>query len=112
MNDAIVIEEIICPKCQATIAATAVTCPQCGGSLVTADAKTHSIKTDSALNKPWVIAILLLHVGLLGIPVYWSLNYSISTRLFIIAASILYTVFAVGVIVFFCYWLMTIFANV
>ena len=32
----------------------------------------------------WLIIVLLLHVGLLGIPIYWRTKYSTTTRLFII----------------------------
>ena len=112
MNDAIFVNEIICPKCQASVDATQARCSQCDAPMVAADTAPLSIQADSALNKPWVIVVLLLHVGLLGIPVYWKLNYSTATRLFIIVASILYTVFAVGVIVLFGYWLLWIFAEI
>ena len=51
------------------------------------------------MDRPWFIVVLLLHVGVLGIPAFWATHYSVSTRLLIILASILYTLFAVVVII-------------
>jgi hypothetical protein len=54
---------------------------------------------DALLNRPWFLVVLLLHVGILGIPAYWATKYSVTTRLLIIAASIVYTLLAVAIIV-------------
>lgn len=51
-------------------------------------------------DRPWVIIVLILHLGVLGIPAYWKTNYSVQARLVMVAASIVYTIFAVTVI----YW--------
>gem|GEM_PF-3397166 len=112
MDDATLVNEIICPSCQASVDAALTQCPQCHASLIAPDQAPRMIRSNSALNKPWVIVLLLLHVGILGIPYYWKLKYSVSTRLFIIAASIAYTVFAVGAIVLFLYWIALLFRNV
>ena len=50
------------------------------------------------IDRPWFIVVLLLHVGFLGIPIFWRANYSVAIRLGICLASIAYTVFAVAVI--------------
>jgi len=55
------------------------------------------------MDQPWLLAVVLLHVGFLGIPVYWRTKYSTSVRLAIIAASIAYTLF----VVIFVYWVVT-----
>ena len=47
------------------------------------------------MDRPWLIIVVLLHVGLLGIPYYWKTKYSVPMRLTIIAVSIAYTLFVV-----------------
>ena len=48
----------------------------------------------------------MLHVGFLGIPVYWKTNYSLGVRLAMVIVSIVYTVSAVAFIVIMLRWLM------
>ena len=97
------IDTIVCPQCQAALAASADACPHCGAatvavaSLPTNQGDTH--ETKRLIDKPWLIVILILHVGLLGIPLYWKTSYSLVVRLWLIVASIVYTVFAVAAIV-------------
>ncbi len=62
-------------------------------------------KLKQLFNNPWALLVLVLHVGLLGIPLYWKTKYSLSTRLLIILASIVYTIAAVGLIVWILGWL-------
>jgi hypothetical protein len=50
------------------------------------------------IDRPWLIVVVLLHVGFLGIPLYWRTSYTRTTRLLICLASIAYTVFALAVI--------------
>ena len=57
------------------------------------------------MDRPWAIILLLLHVGFLGIPIYWKTKYSVSTRVWIIIASIVYTVGAVVFIVLMLRWI-------
>lgn len=57
------------------------------------------------MDRPWVIIVLVLHVGFLGIPLYWKTKYSVSTRIWIIIASIVYTVGAVAFIVLTLRWI-------
>lgn len=57
------------------------------------------------MDRPWVIIVLLLHVGLLGIPVYLKTKYSLGTRIWICIASIVYTVAAVAFIVLMLRWI-------
>jgi len=47
------------------------------------------------LNRPWMLVVVVLHLGFLGIPLYWKTRYSVGTRIGIIVLSILYTVGAV-----------------
>lgn len=63
------------------------------------------------MDRPWVIVVLLLHVGLLGIPIYWKTNYSVAARLGIILASIAYTVFAIVFIVVMLRWIGQVFQS-
>lgn len=51
------------------------------------------------LDRPWFIVVLILHVGFLGIPLYWRTKYSLGVRVMIVVASIAYTVGAVACIV-------------
>jgi hypothetical protein len=56
-------------------------------------------KNDQLFDRPWFIIVLMLHVGLLGIPAYWATRYSRRTRVMLVVVSILYTVVAVAIIV-------------
>ena len=49
-----------------------------------------------------LIVLTMLHVGVLGIPLYWHTRYSIRVKLAMIAASVLYTIGAVAGIVWGC----------
>ncbi|MGB0600204.1 MAG: hypothetical protein ACPGLY_26300 [Rubripirellula sp.] len=63
------------------------------------------------MNRPWAIILLLLHVGFLGIPIYWKTNYSVGTRVWISVASIVYTVAAVAFIFFTLRWIFQVLAS-
>ncbi len=63
------------------------------------------------MDRPWVIIVLLLHVGFLGIPIYWKTKYSVGVRLGIIVASIAYTLFAVVFIVLMLRWIARVFET-
>lgn len=69
------------------------------------EAKTQTQKLKELVEKPWVLVVLVLHVGVLGIPIYWKLNYSLRGRLTVILASLAYTVFAVFAIVWMLRWI-------
>lgn len=100
---------IICPHCEADLEAHREFCPHCGRSVTTHPDAPQS--TREIMNRPWMIALVLLHVGLLGIPLYWQLDYPRSTRLWLCIGSIAYTVLAVGLIVWIGWWLYaTLFA--
>lgn len=62
--------------------------------------ETKAEKRRRLIDNPWVLWVAVLHLGLLGIPLYWKTRYSVSTRLAIIGGSIAYTLFAVVAI----YW--------
>ena len=64
------------------------------------------------MDRPWVIVVLLLHVGFLGIPVYWKTKYSVSTRIWICVASIVYTVGAVVFIVVMLKWIAQMLSSI
>ena len=93
------VDTIICPGCSAELAAADDVCAQCGAPT------TVKGRPQELINRPWVIVILMLHVGLLGIPVYWKPKYSLGTRLLIVLASIVYTVAAVIFITWMLRWL-------
>ncbi|MDG2223162.1 MAG: hypothetical protein P8L85_17405 [Rubripirellula sp.] len=63
------------------------------------------------MDRPWVITLLLLHVGFLGIPIYWKTNYSVGTRVWISVASIVYTVAAVAFIFFTLRWIFQVLSS-
>jgi hypothetical protein len=63
------------------------------------------------MDRPWAIILLLLHVGFLGIPIYWKTNYSVGTRVWISVASIVYTVAAVAFIFFTLRWIFQVLAS-
>ena len=63
------------------------------------------------MDRPWAIILLLLHVGFLGIPIYWKTKYSVSTRIWIIIASIVYTVGAVVFIVLMLRWIAQVLGS-
>ena len=46
-----------------------------------------------------IIILVILHVGILGIPVYWKTKYAAPIRLLLILVSGIYTVIAVWLIV-------------
>ena len=92
------IETIVCPQCQSVLDVSAETCGQCGAATTS---PSHSRRSESPplIDRPWLIVVVLLHVGFLGIPLYWATSYSFGVRMGIVLASIVYTVVAVLVIV-------------
>lgn len=62
-------------------------------------------KLKQLFDNPWALLVLVLHVGFLGIPLYWKTKYSLPVRLLIIVASIVYTMAAVWFIVRMLGWL-------
>ncbi len=94
------LDTIVCPRCEAPLAAAATHCDRCGADTVSGQPPPGPTgKKGRLLDRPWVIIVVLLHVGLLGIPLYWKTKYSLATRLLIVAASIVYTVAAVIAII-------------
>jgi hypothetical protein len=91
-----VVDSIVCPKCDSTLDAMASHCPHCNTSTTDKNAPSADPRL---VDRPWLIVIVLLHLGVLGIPLYWCTRYSLKTRLMIVLFSIVYTVFAVGVII-------------
>ena len=84
----------VCPECNATLAPTADVCPRCHAALGR-PAQHKRTDADRLIDRPWLIVVLLLHLGVLGIPLYWSTRYSIGVRTLIVLASIVYTILAV-----------------
>ena len=96
---------VICRNCHAELAVTADVCDRCG-TRTNENGASHPSAVDESsaqqarlLDRPWFLIVLILHLGVLGIPAYWATGYSLPTRLLIVTASILYTAFAVVVIV-------------
>jgi hypothetical protein len=107
--DAYSIDSIVCPSCQAALDVSADVCPRCGAATTVdrtgAALASRPRKKGRLIDKPWLIVIVMLHVGFLGIPMYWRTNYSVATRLWLVAASIAYTLLAVGTIVLMLWWI-------
>ena len=102
--DALEVSTIICPGCGAELRPADEVCQQCGRMPKPA-ASDSKARLKQLLDRPWVLVVLILHVGFLGIPVYWKTNYSLGVRLFMVIASIVYTVGAVAFIVVMLRWL-------
>jgi uncharacterized protein YbaR (Trm112 family) len=100
--NSILVATIICPNCHAELEAYREACPHCRTSLRVSPERSTARKSEEGskpvLDRPWIIAVLLLHLGFLGIPLYWKSSYSVSTRIMICLVSVVYTVFAVGFI--------------
>ncbi len=103
--NAVNVTTIICPDCGAELRPTDESCKQCGRTAAKPAATDSKERLKQLLDRPWVIVVLMLHVGLLGIPVYWKTNYSLGARLMMVVASIVYTVGAVAFIVVMLRWL-------
>ena len=95
---------IVCPSCHRELELAQDVCPRCGNRIANA-ATTSTDDVFRVIERPWVLTILLLHVGLLGIPIYLKTGYSLRTRLLICAISIAYTIVAVAIIVGVGSWL-------
>ena len=90
----------VCRTCHADLDVDAKFCGQCGAPTAERQAEiAGSTAHNRLLDRPWFLIVLVLRVGVLGIPAYWQTKYSAATRLLIIIASILYTLFAIVVIV-------------
>ncbi len=96
---------ILCPDCGAELRPAHESCEQCGRAAAKQPSAESRERLKQLLDRPWVIVVLMLHVGLLGIPVYWKTNYSLAARLMMVVASIVYTVGAVWFIVVMLRWL-------
>ena len=97
--NALHVTTINCPGCGAELQPIDRACQQCGHAMPKPAAIDSKEKLKQLLDRPWVIVVLMLHVGLLGIPVYWKTNYSLGARLLMVIASIVYTIGAVAFIV-------------
>ncbi|MFV1966299.1 MAG: hypothetical protein ACC628_12820 [Pirellulaceae bacterium] len=96
-QQATVVDTIVCPKCNRTLDASAEDCPYC--YTPTADKSSARTTHQRLVDRPWLIIVVLLHLGVLGIPLYWNTRYSVRTRLIIVLVSLLYTIFAIAGIV-------------
>lgn len=103
--NALLVSTVLCDRCHAEISAHAPRCPQCGAvqTVATLTDKTapsaatpNSGAPERLIDKPWLLLVVLLHVGLLGIPLYWTTRYSLGVRLGICLASVVYTIAAVA----------------
>ena len=99
------VTSIICPNCTTALDPTDDVCHR-GGADTTSGADTNDAQRSRLIDRPWLLIIVVLHVGVLGVPLYWKTKYSTSVRLAIIAASIAYTLFAVTMIVWGCKYII------
>jgi ribosomal protein L40E len=90
------VSTIVCPHCLADLDARAERCSRCGRQVSARTATGKSPEEPRIIDRPWLIVIVLLHLGLLGIPLYLKTRYSLATRLMICAASIAYTFLALA----------------
>lgn len=101
---------IICPQCGIELKPADDVCHQCGAN-TSSETGQGAPPRSRLMDRPWLLVVVVLHVGVLGIPLYWKTNYSTPARLAIIAASIVYTVFAVTVIVWGCLLIFNMFRQ-
>ena len=113
--NSILVQTIVCPGCQAELGVHCEICPNCRtpqrapvANGLDGEQRDESPRT---LDRPWVIVVLLLHVGFLGIPLYWKTRYALGTRVLICVISVAYTVFAVGFIGLVGSWLWRVFTG-
>ena len=104
--DAQAVNSIICPQCEATLDPRDELCPVCGAATRNEandpepDSNSSPSFSDRLPRHPWVLAILLLHLGVFGIPIYWKTKHSTNVRIMIVLVSIAYTIFFAVVV----YW--------
>ena len=83
----------------AELPAAADLCDRCGAST----SGDHQEVAERPLrDRPWVMTILLLHLGVFGIPLYWKASYSRNTRILVVILSIVYTLLVVVVVIWGC----------
>ena len=91
------VDTIVCPKCDMALDAYADYCPYCHAS--TTDKPAGQTTDRRLVDRPWLILVVLLHLGVLGIPLYWCTRHSLKTRLMIVLLSLVYTIVAIAGIV-------------
>jgi hypothetical protein len=97
-SEAVLVASIVCSQCDTALDPAADVCPSCGAAVSGARASSPGSR-QRILDRPWLIIVLMLHLGVLGIPLYWKTSYSLKTRWLLVFLSIVYTAFAVAVIV-------------
>jgi len=88
---------IVCPNCGTALEPADDVCHRCGARTSIAAPQSAAPRA-RLMDRPWLLIIVVLHVGVLGIPLYWKTKYPAPVRLAIIGASVVYTVLAVAVI--------------
>jgi hypothetical protein len=96
-TESLVVENIVCPHCKAVLDVSTDVCHHCGAK-TTGQLMRPTASADRLIDRPWFLVIVLLHIGLLGIPLYWKTKYSFGVRLLLIFLSVAYTILAVLVI--------------
>jgi predicted amidophosphoribosyltransferase len=92
------VTSIVCPNCTTDLDPSDDICHQCGAN-TSSGVETRDGSRGRLIDRPWLLIVVLLHVGLLGIPMYWKTKYSTRVRLVIIAVSIAYTIFSLVIII-------------
>ena len=99
--DPYTLDTIVCPRCHQDLPVASEICGHCGADTrgtTAVESERENDESSSLLHRPWVVLVIVLHLGFLGIPVYWRLKYSLAERIWICVASIVYTVLAVALI--------------
>lgn len=99
-----------CSRCEAQLSDGAERCDYCG-ALVKRQAASAAERDRRLMENPWVMLILVLHLGVLGIPLYWRAKYSPAQRWLVIAGSIAWTLFVVVVCWIMLRWLWSLMAG-
>jgi hypothetical protein len=86
---------MLCPRCHTAIVESVGSCPQCRQAC---EPVLQAEPVNARLiDEGWLIVLVLLHLGCLGIPLYLMTRYSLTTRLALVLVSILYTALVVVV---------------
>ena len=100
--DSYSVETMICPSCHADLPADAERCVRCGSSTRPSNGSDElgrpGEQAERLRDRPWLLTILLLHLGVFGIPLYWQARYSRNIRIGIVIVSILYTILVIVVV--------------
>lgn len=93
--------QFFCPRCSAEVSASAIHCPRCGAAL-SGDAPARR----DLLDNPWfIIGLLFLATGALGLPLLWrSRGFSSVSKVVIGVVVTIYTILLIALAAWAVMW--------